>query len=229
MAHSDVALRARTSVAAARVGLLTTYARHPAGQTTTTVGVRPRGDGSVTVQLGRNAVGAQQLIARPVAALELTPAGHDCVLLHGAVRRLPGVSASGALQFHLDVAAVRIGAPALLLDEHDYARATPDPLAADAPAVLEHLNDAHADALATCLRANGHAVGYAHATGLDSGGLTVTTVTTCSVNTVRLRFPRPVTALSQLPAGISLVLAPRCGCSAPRTARDSSGERRDAG
>lgn len=226
MRTPDLALRARTSVAAARVALLTTYARHPAGQTTTTVSVRPRADGSVDVQLGRDAVGAQQLLARPVATLELTPVGHDPVLLHGAVRRLPGVGASGALLFRMDVAAVRIGAPAVLLDEHEYALAAPDPLAGDAPAVLAHLNDAHADALAACLRANGYPVAFAHATALDTGGLTVTAVTSSSVDTVRLRFPQPITTLSHLPPTLSPVLTPRCGCSTPRTAPGGSDESR---
>ena len=215
MRRPDVALKARTSVAAARVGLLTTYARRPAGQTTTTVSVRAHADGTVDVQLGRDAVGAQQLLARPVATLELTPVGHDPVLLHGAVRRLPGIGASGALLFRLDVAAVRVGAAAVLIDEHEYALATPDPLSADAPAVLQHLNGTHADALAACLRANGHPVGFVHATELDSAGLTVTAVTTSSVDTIRLLFPQPITALSQLPTSLSLVLHPRCGCSAP--------------
>lgn len=214
MRTPPVALRARTSVAAARVGVLTTYARHPAGQHSTTVSVRPRGDGTVDVQLSRNAVGAQQLLARPVATLELAPAGHDDVLLQGAVRRLPGLGANGTLLFHLDVAAVRVGSPAVLIDEDDYARATPDPLAADAPAVLAHLNDAHADGLAACLRALDHQVGFAHATALDCTGLTVTAVTAGHVDTVRLSFPEPVTALSQLPISLSLVLTPRCGCSA---------------
>ena len=226
MRTTDLAMQARKSVAAARIGLLTTYARHPAGQTTTTVSVRPRGDGSVDIQLGRDAVGTQQLLARPIATLELTPVGHDPVLLRGAVHRLPGVGASGTLLFHLDVAAVRSGAPAVLLDEHEYARATPDPLAAEAPAVLKHLNDAHADALAACLRTHGHPVGYAHATALDGSGLTVAVVTTSSVNTVRLRFPRPVTALSQLPTGLSLVLKSRCGCSVRGTAPAPSDQSR---
>lgn len=213
------ALRARTSVAAARVGLLTTYARHPAGQTSVTVSVQPQADGSVQVQLRADARGAQQLLARPVATLDLAPVGHDPVLLHGAVRRLPGAGATGSLLFHLDVVAVRVGSPAVAVDEHDYARATPEPLAPDAPAVLAHVNDRHADGLAACLRALGHRVGFAQATALDSHGLTVVAVTSSSVDTVRLPFPRPVTALSQLPVSLSLLLAPRCHCSAPRAAR----------
>ena len=210
------ALRARTSVAAARVGLLTTYARHPSGQTSMTVSVRPQADGSVDVQLGRDAVAARQLLARPVATLDLAPVGHEPVLLHGAVQRLPGVGPTGALLFHLEVAAVLVGSPAVAVERHHYAEATPEALSADAPAVLAHVNGVHADGLAACLRALGHEVDFAHATALDGDGLTVTAVTTSSVTTVRLPFLQPVTALSQLPVSLSLLLAPRCHCSTQR-------------
>lgn len=90
-----------------------------------------------------------------------------------SARRLPGTSEDGRLRFRLDVAAVRVGAPAVLVDGESYGAAAPDPLAGQAPAVLAHLNHRHADALAACLRAAGHEVGYAWASRLDAGGLTV--------------------------------------------------------
>lgn len=212
MRTPDVAVQARTSVAAARYGLLTTYARHPAGQTTTTVSVRPRADGSLDIQLGRDAAGARELLGRPVATLEVHPTGCEPVLLHGACHRLAGTAAHGALLFHLDVRAVRVGCPALLLDQHSYATATPDTLTAQAPSVLEHLNSAHCDALTACLRALGHQAGFAHATALDASGLTVAAVRGSGVDMVRLRFPRAIKDLAELPASLALVLNPRCGC-----------------
>ena len=212
MRTPELALQARSSVAAARVGLLTTYARHPAGQTTTTVTVRPRADGTVEVQLARDAAGARQLLARPVATLELHPLGCPPVLLHGAARRLPGLAVGGALRFHVDAAAVRVGTPAVLVDEQAYAAADPDPLAADAPGVLAHLNAGHAGALTACLRALGHDVGFACATALDADGLTLAGVGADGVEAVRLRFPARLTRASQLPASLSLVLDPHCGC-----------------
>lgn len=218
MRTPELASQARTSVAAARVGLLTTYARHPAGQTTTSVTVEARADGTLDIQLGRHAAGTGQLLARPVATLELHPSGCEPVLLHGAVHRLPGTGVNGALLFHLDVAAVRVGTPAVLLDQREYAAARPDPLAAQAAGVLEHLNSAHCDALTACLRAVGHRVVFAHATDLDTGGLTVAAVSPAGVNTVRLHFPRPINDLAQLPASLALVLNPRCGCAGPSTA-----------
>ncbi len=214
MADDDDALRARTSVACARVGLLTTYARHPSSQRTTSVTVAARGDGTVEVALARDAVGVRQLLARPVATLELSPVGCAPVLLHGAARRLPGVGAQGTLTFHLQVAAVRVGSPSVLLDERAYAAAVPDPLAREQADVLDHLNTGHADALAACLRAVGHEVAYARATRLDAAGLTVVAVRPAGVDTVRLTFPRRVAALGDLPPSLGAVLSPRCGCSA---------------
>lgn len=220
----EAAVRARTAVDCARVGWLTTYGRDPSSQHTTCVKVRPRSNGTVEVQLGREALGGRQLLARPVATLEIAPVGCDPVLLHGAVRRLPGLSDNGALLFHLDVAVLRVGVPPVLIEEKSYFAAAPDPLAQQAPGILSHLNCAHADALAACLRAAGHRVGFAAATALDSDGLTVSAVTTEGVESVRLRFPQPVTALGQLPPSLSTVLRPDCGCTASRTATEPAPE-----
>lgn len=203
---------ARTSVAAARVGALTTYGRHPSGQRTVAVAVQPQDDGSVHVELARDAEGVAQLLARPYAALEVAPVGCAPVLLHGPVRRLPGTSDSGALRFALVPAVVRAGAASELVDERAYAAAVPDRVAGQATAVLAHLNTCHAEALAACLRAAGHRADWAAATGVDAGGLTVLAVTADGVDTVRLRFPQPVAALSDLPVSLSTALDPDCGC-----------------
>lgn len=218
MEADDHACQARTSVDCARTGSLTTYARHPSRQHTTAVAVRPRVDGTVEVVVGRDSVPARQLVSRPVATLHVAPAACQPVLLHGAARRLPGVRQGGALAFHLEVAAVRVGASRLLVDEQTYALAAPDPLRHDAPGVLAHLNSAHGEALAACLRARGSTVGFVHATGLDSAGLTVVVASGAGIDTARLRFPAPVSSLSQLPISLSAVLSPGCGCSGSRTA-----------
>lgn len=104
---------ARTSVDRARVGTLTTYARRPSGQHTTTANVRARVDGSVEVHLAPAAVPVRRLLARPVATLQVAPPWCEPVRLHGAVRRLPGTSERGDLVFHLEIAAVRVGSPAV--------------------------------------------------------------------------------------------------------------------
>lgn len=215
MTHEDAA-RARTAVDRARVGELTTYARHPSSTRTTSVSVAARDDGSVEVRLSPVALGARQLLARPVATLQVAPPWCEPVLLHGAARRLPGTSERGELVFHLSVAAVRVGSPPVLVDEASYTGAAPDPLRHDAPGVLAHLNEGHADALSACLRAAGHDAGFAQAVRLDAGGLTAVAVGREGVDTVRLRFPAPVTDLRDLPPSLAWVLDPRCRCCAGR-------------
>ena len=211
---TDDAVRARTSVDRARVGELTTYARHPSGARTTSVGLQVRPDGSVDVHLSTEADAVAQLLARPLATLHVAPPWCDPVLLHGGVRRLPGRSDRGELVFRLAVAAVRVGSPPVAVDEAAYSAARPDPLRCDAPAVLAHLNEGHADALTACLRARGRDVAFAQATRLDAGGLTVVAVCDDGTDTVRLRFPTPVAALDELPPSLAWVLRPGCGCCA---------------
>lgn len=205
------AVAARTSVDRARVGALTTCARHPSGPHVTSVAVHGRADGTVEVELAVDALAVRQLLARPIATLRVAPLWCEPVLLHGAARRLPRTG-SGTLRFSLEVAAVRVGSPPVVLDEAVYAAAEPDPLRHDAPAVLTHLNAGHGEALTACLRASGHDVRFAEATRLDSTGLTAVTVHDDGVDTVQLRFPAPVTSLAELPPGLAWVLRPSCGC-----------------
>lgn len=216
MSSSEAAVQARTSVDMAAVGSLTTYARHPSGQHTVTVPVSARPDGTVEVEVPIDSLPLRQLLARPVATLQVRPAGCEPVLLHGAARRVAGGRGPGTLVFGLDVAAARVGSPAVLLDRAHYDAAEPDPLRHVAPAALEHLNDGHADALAACLRAGGHDASYAVATRLDAAGLTVVALREDGASTVRLRFPQPVRSLVELPASLGCALSSHCGCSAQR-------------
>lgn len=220
MDDTDDAVCARTSVDRARVGALTTYARHPSGQRTTSVGLQARPDGAVDVHLASGAPAVAQLLARPLATLQVAPPWCEPVLLSGGARRLPGRTEHGALVFRLEVAAVRVGCPPVLVDGCAYAAARPDPLRRDAPEVLAHLDEGHADALSACLRARGRDVAFAHATRLDAGGLTVVAVGQDGVETVRLRFPSPVATLDDLPPSLAWVLRRGCGCRAavPRSA-----------
>jgi hypothetical protein len=220
---TDDAVRARTSLDRARVGELTTYARHPSGSCTTSVGLQARPDGSVDVHLSTGARAVAQLLARPLATLQVAPPWCDPVLLHGGARRLPGLTDQGELVFRLEVAAVRVGSPPALVDLSAWSAARPDPLRCDAPAVLTHLDEGHADALAACLRARGHDVAFAQATRLDAGGLTVVAVGPDGADTVRLRFPSPIAALDELPPSLALLLQPGCTCcSAARRVADGA-------
>ena len=217
--QSALAARARTAVDCADVALLTTYARAPHSARTTTAAVRARPDGTVEVLLAPSSPAVHDLLARPVATVRLAPAGCLPVLLHGAARRLRGVERDGRLVFHVQVASVRVGRAAELVDEASYTSAEPDPLRHEAPGVLAHLNAGHAAALAQCLQARGIDAEIACATGLDAHGLTVVGIGRTGVEEVRLAFAEPVSDLSQLPAGLHAALAPGCSCehrSAPR-------------
>jgi hypothetical protein len=211
----DPAACARTAVDRARTGLLTTYARHPSRSHTAVVQLAPDPDGAVQLHLPAAAVPARQLLARPVATLSLRPPACEPTVLHGAVTRLRGTTEEGALVFRLEVAAGRVGAPARFVDGEAYARADPDPLRQEAPGVLAHLNGAHADGLADCLRAAGHDLSYAVATRLDAHGLTVAAVGGCGVSSVRLAFPRRIERLEELPPSLLCALTPRCECASP--------------
>lgn len=211
MSH-DNAASARTSVACARVGSLTTYSRRDVTRLETPVSVAARADGSVEIELARHAAAGQRLLARPVATLRVAPTSCDAVLIHASAHRLPRLGGAGSLVFLLQVAAVRVGAQALLIDSATYHATPPDPLRHDAPQVLAHLNVFHADALAACLRAGGHDAQFAAATRLDARGLTVAAVQGSGVEDVRLTFPTPIRALHELPPSLRRVLTPHCGC-----------------
>lgn len=207
-----MAVLARTSVASARVATLTTYARQPHAGGTTTVTVAGAADGSVEVALSLRAHAVRQLLARPLATVCVAPPWCEPVTLQGAATRLPGADQTGRIRFRVAAAAVRIGHGRHPVDPLHYAEAEPDPLRHDAPAVLQHLNAGHGEALAACLRARGREVGYVQATALDADGLTVLAVSARGVDRLRLAFPRRVSSLQSLPASLSAVLQPECGC-----------------
>jgi hypothetical protein len=164
-------------------------------------------DGAVDVHLWTGAHAVAQLLARPLATLQVAPPWCEPVLLHGGARRLPRLTDRGELVFRLEVAVVR-RQPAALVDESARSAARPDLLRCDAPSVLAHLDEGHADALSACLRACGRDVAFAEVTRLDGGGLTVVAVGEDGADTVRLRFPTP----DELPPSLAWVLRPGCSC-----------------
>lgn len=127
MADVELAVHARTTVDCSRLGSLTTYARHPSSQHTATIPLRARPDGSLELQLTCDSISAGQLLARPIASLQLAPAGYKAVLLQGSARRLPRMREQVGLVFHLEAAVIRVGARSVLLDERTYRGAAPDP------------------------------------------------------------------------------------------------------
>lgn len=207
----SAAERARTAVASARVGCLTTYARHSAARPhPTTVAVECDGEGRPVLPVTPNSLAAAQLLARPLATLHVAPPGCEATTVHGAAHRLRAAG-DGLLRYRLEVGSVRLGQRRPLpVPLEQYQAASPDPLRHAAPAVLHHLARCHAEQLAACLRTRGHDALWVEPRALDRRGLDVLSVGPDGVDLVRLSFPEPVTRLQELAAGLAVPLLCRC-------------------
>jgi len=203
---------ARTAIASACVGCLTTYPRtRPAHPHHTRVVLEPDVEGRPVVRLASGSQAVAQLLARPLATLRVGVPGTSAVLVHGSVQRL--VAERGQLRYQVDVVAVRVRVtsphwqPVRLTD---YRAADPDPLRHEAPGVLDHLARHHGPQLTACLRAMGHDTQWVEPRSLDCRGLDVLSVDADGVELVRLAFPRPVTELRDLSTGLAAPLLCRC-------------------
>jgi len=201
---------ARTAIASACVGCVTTYPRVPPTRPLhTQVALEPEVEGRPLLRLSPESAAATQLLARPLATLRVARAGGHAVRLDGSARRLPGER--GMLRFRLDVVAVRLAMPHWqTVSVTEYLAAAPDPLRHEAPEVLQHLARHHGPQLTACLRALGHETQWAEPMALDCRGLDVLSMTTEGVEVVRLPFPKPVTSLRDLSAGLAAPLLCRC-------------------
>jgi hypothetical protein len=202
--------QARTALARARLGTLTTFGRRSLAPRMTTVSVTADGP-AVVVRLRPGSLAVADLLARPLATVQIGPAGHEPVVLQGGASRLPGRDADGRLSFRLEPGAVRVGARSCAVPLPEFLSASPDPLHEDAPALLTHLRDGHRADLAACLRARGHlTVQWVEPWSLDRHGLVLLALTAHGVSRVRLDFPRPVAVLDDLGPGLSTLFRCRC-------------------
>ena len=210
----SLAEQARTAVAQARVGTLTTFSRRaPARSRRTVVSVREDAAGLV-VEVRPDCPAAADLLERPLATVQVGPAGCATVLVHGGAGRLPRVGAQ-RLAFRVEPAVVRAGgADGLeLVDLRAYLGAEPDPLRASAPELLDSLRRGHGAQLAACLRARGHRqASWVEPQALDRHGLVLTVLGADGVETVRLDFPAPVASLEQLGPRLRALLSCQGGC-----------------
>ena len=199
--------QARTAVASAQVGVLTTYPRRPPQPLSTSVEVADD-DGSILLTLADDSDAARTLAVRPLATVHVAPLGCELTWVHGAVRRVPGTSGDGTTRYRLEAGAVRIGrCGSQVVDTVAYGAAEPDPLRDEAPAVLAHLRAEHGDTLAGCLRAQGHrGVRWVEAVALDRYGLDLSVVDDHGVDSVRLTFPTPVRSVRELSPHLYLAL-----------------------
>jgi putative heme iron utilization protein len=98
--------------------------------------------------------------------------------------------------YRLDVAGVYfIGGFGVMgwVPAEEYAAAAPDPLAADAPEIIQHMNSDHADALRRIVTRNtGEAPDEASMTAIDRLGFHVRLKTGDRIYGLRMAFPREV-------------------------------------
>ncbi len=214
----SAAERARTAVSVSRVGTLHTYGRASCGGAapvrTTLVSVHDLGDGGVQVSLRYGSQAAVDLFRRPLATLTVAAAGHPATILAGGSRRLPGRDPEGRLRFRVDPVSIKLGGSPLPVALSDYRAAQPDPLAPLSDELVRHVRQTHADALLACVRSQLDPWAlFVEPVSLDRFGLRVSVVTEDGVTDARLAFPGSVTALSELPAGLRVLLTcPRtCG------------------
>lgn len=176
----------------------------------TTVALGDEDEDSLVICLPPASLAAGQLLARPMATVQVAPPGCETVTLQGAGHCL-APSEEGLLRYRVEVAAVRLGERTrFAVPVEEFWAAHPDPLRDDAPAVLRHLAQHHGDDLAACLRARGHDAVWAEPRGLDCRGMDVVALAADGVELVRLSFPGRVARLEELPAGLAVPLLCRC-------------------
>jgi len=80
------------------------------------------------------------------------------------------------------------------VDLHDWATAAPDPIAAHAHAIIDHMNADHREALISYCRAFSKAVGASEATmtGVDRYGFEMSVATGDGPRPVRVAFSEPI-------------------------------------
>jgi len=94
------------------------------------------------------------------------------------------------------------------VDVDAYRGAQPDPVAPDAAAILEHMNDDHADALPVYCRAFAGVsnVGSALMTSIDRLGFEISVQTPEGTRTVRVAFPAPIAGKADARAALVALL-----------------------
>lgn len=215
--------RARTLLEGAASGALCTLAREPAGYPYGSLVLYALDRGSPVFLISRLAEHTQNLLADPRASLlvaesrpgdplangRVTLLG-SCTLLAAEQRaparaaylaRHPGASGYDGFQdfsyWRLDVHAVRyIGGYGRMswVKVDDWQRAEPDPLRADSAAILEHMNQDHADALPLYCRAFARTADVldVRMTSIDRLGFEMSAVTRQGTRTLRVAFHEPI-------------------------------------
>jgi hypothetical protein len=205
---------ARDAIAGARAATLLARQVATGERCVAVVAVDADADGLVVIALDRQSPLTRTLAVRPVVTVAV-PARPPYATLQvtGAAKPVPSAH-DGLAAYRLAPIAVRFvghGGTAVV-PVADYLGASPDALAREGPAIVRHLEHAHAADLLACLAAHGHtdaiAVVPRH---LDSRGLEVSVITATGVESVELAFPDgAVSSFQQVSVGLRAVFSCRC-------------------
>lgn len=202
----------RTALADARVATLVT-GDGPTPNPPTIVRIEPGLEARAQFWLEPLSPTVGTLSRWPVATLVVAaPLPFRTLELTGAVRSGSG-DGSACRPFDLMPTSARlVGAQAQAIRLEEFLRAGPDPLRGEAPAVLGHLEVAHAADLLACVRAHGRTGAVAVVPRrLNRYGIDLTVMTANGVQTVWLAFPDgPVDSLLEVGPGLRHLLMCRC-------------------
>jgi hypothetical protein len=218
-AEPTLAERARTALARAKAASLVTKGCGARAGTVTVVAVEDQPDGRPLVRLEDSSPTVRELAGPPVATLAVAgPQPFSRLELtgplkpHRASRRADRTYRLSPLTCRL------VGATSVPLPLGEFHAARPDPLAGIAPALLDHLAQAHASELLACIRAHGH--DHAEVVmprALDRYGIELAVLGAEGVQRVRLPFPGgPIETLEHAPRGLAAPLSCRCRGTTPR-------------
>lgn len=203
--------RARTALADARLGtLVIRNCRSATTATSVSVDVEP--DGRPLVWLDQSTPAVSSLTTCAVATL-VTPGPSPGSSLHLVGFYEPVVRETSRRGYRASLLSVQVTGPTrVVIPIDDFRQAAPDPLHRQAPQVLRHLDQAHADDLLACVRAHGIAdARMVAAQALDRYALQLAVVDDHGVRRLRLPFPDgPIDSLDDLPAGFRMPLSCRC-------------------
>jgi hypothetical protein len=179
----------------------------------TIVTVEDQPDGRPLVRLEDSSPTVRELAARPVATLAVAGPGPFARLELTGSLKPHHAPRPGQRSYRLSPLTCRlVGTTSVPLSLREVLAARPDPLASLAPALLDHLAEAHASDLLACIRAHGH--DHAEVVlprALDRYGIELAVLGADGVKRVRLPFPGgPIETLEDAPLGLAAPLSCRC-------------------
>lgn len=176
--------------------------------------VAPSVTGDLTLRLD----GSSPLVVRLAQGHALTvtlaaPAPFSSLVAVGRARHLPD-DGDSAWTFAVEVAGLMLQGPLgrVQVAVDDFWAVEDDPLAPEAPRVLAHLNDAHADELTACVRAHVEPrAEWVLPRSLDRFGLGLAVMTPDGISDVVLGFPNaPVSSMREVASSLRVALT--CPC-----------------